>query len=78
MIQQTYKTEKDPHAQKTDKYQRGNMWGGINQEFGLLDTNSNIENKQSTWPNCTAQRTKYFSVTYKGKDSEKEYVYTFA
>ena len=75
-----YKTETDSQAQKT------NLWlpkgkgggGGINQEFGnniytLLYIK--LVNKDLLY--STGNYTQYFLITYKGKKSEKEYVYTY-
>ena len=70
--------QKQTHQQRkqTYGYQRG-KGVGINWEFGIniytLAYIKQITNKDL--PYSTGNYTQYFVITYKGKESEKEYIY---
>ena len=73
-----YKTEIDPQTQKTNLWlPKGKDVGGINQEFGIniytLLYIKQITNRDLLY--STGNYTQYFVITYKGKESEKEYIY---
>ena len=65
------------HREQTSGYQRGKGGGGINQEFGIntLQYIKQINNKDLLY--STGNYTRYFAITYKGKESEKEYIDTY-
>ena len=68
------------HRKQTYSYQRGKGgWGGINQEFGI-NIYTLLYMKQITKKDLlysTGNYTKYFVITYKGKESEKKYIYMY-
>ena len=73
-----YKTEIDPQTKKTNfQSPKGKRGGGINQEFGVnvytLLYIKQITNKDLLY--STGNYTQYFVITYKGKESDKEYMY---
>ena len=59
-------------------YQRG-RWGGINWEFGInrytLLYMKQINNKNLLY--STGNYIQYLVITYKGKESEKEYIFMY-
>ena len=72
-----YKTEIDPQIQKTNLWlPKGKGKGGINQEFGIniytLMYIRQITNKDVLY--STGNYTQYSVISYKGKESEKEYI----
>ena len=74
-----YKTEIDSQAQKTNLWLpkgKGGVGRGINHKFGIniytLLYIKQITNKDLLH---STGNYKYFVITYKGKESEKEYIY---
>ena len=73
-----FKTEIDPQTQKTNfQLPKGKAGGGTNQAFGIniytLLYIKQITNKDL--PYCAENYIRYFVITYKGKESEKDYIY---
>ena len=67
----------DRHRKQTYGYQRGKVGKGINQEFGI-NIYTLLYIKQIIYKDLlysTGNYTQYFVINYKGKESEKEYIY---
>ena len=67
------------HRKQTYGYQRGKVWGGINQEFGIniytLLYIKQITNKDLLY--STGNSTQYSVMAYMGKESKKECIYVY-
>ena len=74
-----YKTEIDPQTQKTNSWLQRGKGRGINQQFEInrykLLYIKQITNKDLLY--STENYIQYFVIAYNGKESEKEYVYTY-
>ena len=57
---------------------KGERGGGINQEFGInIHTTVYKIDKQQGLLYSTGNYIQHFVITYKGKESEKEYMYMY-
>ena len=72
-----FKTEIDLEIQKTNLWlPKGKGGGGVNQEFGNNPyTLLYIKQVNEDLLYSTGNYSQYLVITYKGKESEKEYIY---
>ena len=85
------KQKQNRHRKQTG-YQRGKVWGKIDQELVINRyillyikqiTNKDLYSTGLTGPvqysilYSTGKYTQYFVITYKGKESEKKYIYIY-
>ena len=73
-----YKMETGSQTKQTNGYQSGKKGGGINEEFEI-NIYTLLHVKQTTNKDLlsnTEDYAQYFIISYKGKESEKEQIYT--